>query len=313
MKLPPLGFGLGLRKEHYQAILDTSPAVDWFEVLSENYLVPGGKPLYFLDAINERYPMVMHGVSLSIGNSDPLNFDYLKQLKALSQRINAHWISDHLCWSGLDGVNAHDLLPLPYTSEAVTHVATRIKQVQDFLEQRILIENVSSYVSYTQSTMTEWEFFSAVAEEADCLLLLDVNNIYVSSVNHEFDPLDYLKGVPKERVQQHHLAGHSDYGDYVIDTHDMPVCNAVWELYAKAVERFGETTFMIERDDNIPVLGELLQELKLAREISAQVLQQGHSADLVKNVQAKIPTAKVSDYPSSSGNLLSENEQRLSL
>ncbi|MCK5813997.1 MAG: DUF692 domain-containing protein [Cocleimonas sp.] len=272
MKSPPLGFGLGLRKEHYQAILDTSPNVDWFEVLSENYLVPGGKPLYFLDAINERYPMVMHGVSLSIGNNDALNFDYLQQLKTLSERINAHWISDHLCWSGLDGVNAHDLLPLPYTAEAVTHVATRIKQVQDFLERRILIENVSSYVSYTQSAMTEWEFLSAVAEEADCLLLLDVNNIYVSSVNHEFDPLDYLNGVPKERVQQHHLAGHSDYGDYIIDTHDHDIVDPVWNLYAEAVKRFGHVSAMIERDDNIPDLSVLMQEYQQMKQISAGVL-----------------------------------------
>ncbi|MCK5903066.1 MAG: DUF692 domain-containing protein [Cocleimonas sp.] len=273
MTLPYLGFGLGLRKEHYQTILDTSPAVDWFEILTENYLVDGGKPLYFLDAINERYPMVMHGVSLSIGSSDPLNLEYLKQLKALSQRINAHWISDHLCWTGVDGVNAHDLLPLPYTSEAVQHVADRIKQVQDILEQRILIENVSSYISYTQSEMTEWSFLSAVAEEADCLLLLDINNIYVSAVNHEFDPLDYLKGLPKARVQQHHLAGHSDYGDYIIDTHDHPIVPSVWALYKEAVQQFGAVSAMIERDDKIPDLSELLQEYEQMKQISSAVLE----------------------------------------
>ena len=274
MKLPSLGFGLGLRKEHYQAILDTSPAVDWFEILSENYLVPGGKPLYFLDAINERYPMVMHGVSLSIGNTDPLDFDYLQQLKDLSERINARWISDHLCWSGLAGVNAHDLLPLPYTPEAVKHVATRIKHVQDFLERRLLIENVSSYVTYTQSEMTEWAFLSAVAEEADCLLLLDVNNIYVSAVNHEFDPLDYLKGVPKARVQQHHLAGHSDYGDYIIDTHDHAVVDSVWALYAEAVKHLGPVSAMIERDDNIPNLAVLMQEYEQMKQVSASALSE---------------------------------------
>ncbi len=272
MQLPSLGFGLGLRKEHYQAILATSPAVDWFEILSENYLVPGGKPLYFLDAINERYPMVMHGVSLAIGNTDPLNFDYLQQLKELSQRINAHWISDHLCWSGLDGVNTHDLLPLPYTDEAVIHVATRIKQVQDFLERPFLLENVSSYISYKQSVMSEWEFLSAVIEEADCLLLLDINNVYVSSVNHEFDPLDYLKGVPKERVQQHHLAGHSNYGDYIIDTHDHDIVTPVWDLYAEAVKHFGSIATMIERDDNIPDLSVLLQEYEQMKKISSDVL-----------------------------------------
>jgi len=274
MKLPPLGFGLGLRKEHYQTILATSPAVDWFEVLTENYLVPGGKPLYFLDAINERYPMVMHGVSLSIGGSDPLNFDYLQQVKDLAKRTDARWISDHLCWTGLDGVNAHDLLPLPYTDEAVTHVATRIKQVQEFLERRILIENVSSYVTYTTSKMTEWGFLSAVAEEADCLLLLDINNIYVSAVNHEFDPLEYLDGVPKERVQQHHLAGHSDYGDYIIDTHDHDIVPSVWDLYAESVKRFGNVSAMIERDDNIPDLPELMKEYAQMKQISADILEE---------------------------------------
>ena len=274
MKLPPLGFGLGLRKEHYQTILATSPAVDWFEVLTENYLVPGGKPLYFLDAINERYPMVMHGVSLSIGGSDPLNFDYLQQVKDLAKRTDARWISDHLCWTGLDGVNAHDLLPLPYTDEAVTHVATRIKQVQEFLERRILIENVSSYVTYTASQMTEWGFLSAVAEEADCLLLLDINNIYVSAVNHEFDPLEYLDGVPKERVQQHHLAGHSDYGDYIIDTHDHDIVPSVWDLYAESVKRFGNVSAMIERDDNIPDLPELMKEYAQMKQISADILEE---------------------------------------
>ena len=272
MKLPSLGFGLGLRKEHYQAILDTSPKIDWFEVLTENYLVPGGKPLYFLDAINERYPMVMHGVSLSIGGSDPLNFNYLKQLKSLAKRINAHWISDHLCWTGLDGINAHDLLPLPYTAEAVTHVAARIKQVQDFLEQRILIENVSSYITYTPSEMTEWEFLTAIAEEADCLLLLDINNIYVSAINHEFDPLEYLKGVPVNRVQQHHLAGHTDYGDHIIDTHDHPIVQPVWDLYAEAVKHFGPISSMIERDDDIPDLSVLMQEYAKMKQISSSVL-----------------------------------------
>ena len=276
MKLPSLGFGLGLRKEHYQAILEASPDVDWFEILTENYLVPGGKPLYFLDAINERYPMVMHGVSLSIGGSDPLNFDYLQQVKDLAKRTDAKWISDHLCWTGLDGVNAHDLLPLPYTEEAVTHVAQRITQVQEFLERQILIENVSSYVSYTQSAMTEWEFLSAVAEEADCLLLLDINNIYVSAVNHEFDPLDYLKGVPKERVQQHHLAGHSDYGDYIIDTHDHHVVQPVWDLYAETVKHLGHVSAMIERDDDIPELSVLMKEYEQMKQISASILGNGN-------------------------------------
>lgn len=269
-KYPCLGFGLGLRKEHYQAILQTEPDVDWFEILTENYLVPGGKPLYYLDQIREKYPLVMHGVSLSIGNSDPLNFDYLQQVKNLSERINARWLSDHLCWTGTNGTNAHDLLPLPYTEEVISHVAGRIRQVQDFLGRRILIENVSSYISYQQSEMNEWEFLTEVAHRADCLLLLDINNIYVSAINHEFDPEDYLSAIPDERVQQHHLAGHSDYGDYIIDTHDMPVCEPVWDLYAKATEYYSDVSFMIERDANIPALDVLLQELNRARSIAGQ-------------------------------------------
>ena len=272
-RLPGLGFGLGLRKDHYQDILSTLPEIDWFEILTENYLVPGGKPLDYLDQIHEHYPMVMHGVSLSIGSSDPLNYDYLKQVRALAERVGAHWISDHLCWTGLDGVNAHDLLPLPYTEEAIQHVAGRIRDVQDYLGQQILIENVSSYLTYQQSGMEEWEFVSAVVEEADCLLLLDVNNIYVSSVNHDFNPLDYLDGVPASRVQQFHLAGHSDFGDYIVDTHDAPIVENVWSLYAEAVKRFADVSTMIERDDHIPPLSDLLIELEQVRRIAEHQLK----------------------------------------
>ena len=271
-KLPSLGFGLGLRKEHYTTILDNPPEIDWFEVLTENYLVPGGKPLYYLDRIRERYPLVMHGVSMSIGGSDPLDMTYLQQVKELARHIDARWISDHFCWTGLDGVNAHDLLPIPYTEEAVRHVVARVKQVQDFLGQRILLENASSYITYNADSMTEWEFLSAVAEEADCLLLLDVNNIYVSAKNHEFDPLEYLDNVPVERVQQHHLAGYSDYTDYYIDTHDAEVTEGVWELYRETVKRFGNVSTMIERDDNVPELDVLLGELDQAKRIYAEVM-----------------------------------------
>lgn len=269
--LPQLGFGLGLRKDHYKEILATLPQVDWFEILTENYLVPGGKPLYYLDQIHQHYPMVMHGVSLSIGSNDPLNFDYLKQVKTLAERVNAHWISDHLCWTGLEGINAHDLLPLPYTEEAIKHVADRVQQVQDTLGRQILLENVSSYVTYQQSRMEEWEFLSAVANEADCLILLDINNIYVSSINHEFNPIDYLNGIPVSRVQQFHLAGHRDLGDYIVDTHDEPIVENVWSLYATAVKRFGEVSTMIERDDNIPELQVLLDELEQAKRIAQSV------------------------------------------
>jgi len=278
---PFLGFGLGLRPAHYDAILNESPAVDWFEIISENYLVPGGKPLHYLDRIRARYPLAMHGVSLSIGSQDPLNKDYLRQLKALADRIEPAWISDHLCWTGVEGINAHDLLPLPYTEEAVKHVAARIGEVQDFLGRRFLIENVSSYLTYPESVMTEWEFLREIAERADCLILLDINNIYVSGFNHEFNPRTYIEAVPIERVWQFHLAGHQNHGDYIIDTHDEPVIDPVWELYGEAVRRFGDVSTMIERDDNIPPLPELLDELQHARSTAFQAQRQFTvSADL---------------------------------
>ncbi len=271
MKKPFLGFGLGLRKDHYQAILAESPPVDWFEILSENYMVDGGKPLYFLDRIRENYPLVMHGVSLSIGSTDPLNRDYLRQLKQLMERVQPEWLSDHLCWTGLHGRNFHDLLPLPYTEEAIEHVAGRIAQVQDFLGRQILLENLSSYVAFKSSQIPEWEFLSAVAQRADCLLLLDVNNIYVSSVNHGFDPMTYVRAVPAERVWQIHLAGHTANasGKILIDTHDQPVCDAVWRLYQQTAALLGPVSTMIERDDNIPMLSELVEELEQARAIGA--------------------------------------------
>lgn len=271
MTRPFLGFGLGLRKDHYETLLSERPLVDWFEVITENYLVPGGKPLDYLDRLREHYPMVMHGVSLSIGSTDPLNWDYLKQVKALANRIEPLWISDHLCWTGLNSINMHDLLPLPYTEEAVDHIVGRVLEVQDFLGRQILLENVSSYLTYTPSEMAEWEFLSAVAERADCLILLDINNIYVSAYNHDFDPLAYLYNVPVERVYQFHLAGHRDFKDYLIDTHDEAIIDPVWALYERAVRRFGRVSTMIERDDNIPPLVELLAELDVARRIAHTV------------------------------------------
>lgn len=269
---PHLGFGLGLRTEHYHPILATRPKVDWFEVLSENYMVPGGKPLYFLDKIRENYPVVMHGVSLSIGSTTPFDQTYLTDLKALADRIEPAWISDHLCWTGVHGQNMHDLLPLPYTIETVKHVAERVKIVQDFLGRRILLENVSSYASYVNSTMSEWEFISEIANAADCLLLLDVNNIYVSSFNHQFDAKAFIDGVPQNRIQQIHLAGHHNHGDYIIDTHDAPVIDPVWHLYEYAVSQFGAVSTMIERDENIPELAVLVQELETARSIACKAI-----------------------------------------
>jgi uncharacterized protein len=278
LRYPPLGFGLGLRVDHYEAILAERPAVDWFEVLTENYLVPGGKPLHYLMRMRERYPLVMHGVSMSIGSTAPLDRDYLKQLRALAERVQPAWISDHLCWTGVAGRNTHDLLPLPYTEEALAHVVERVRTVQDLLGRRILLENVSSYVAFHDSALTEWGFLAEIAARADCLILLDVNNIYVSSVNHEFDPLEYLNAIPAERVQQIHLAGHENHGDYLIDTHDHPVPDPVWQLYAEALRRCGPVSTMIERDDHIPPLAELCAELTQARALAASTLASADTA-----------------------------------
>jgi uncharacterized protein (UPF0276 family) len=264
---PLAGFGLGLRTPHYEAILNEPHAIDWLEVITENYLVPGGKPLDYLQRIRERFPMVMHGVSLSIGSTDPVDPGYLAAVKALAARIEPHWISDHLCWTGIEGRNLHDLLPLPYTEEALSLVVARVAEVQEALGRQILLENVSSYLTFHASEMTEWEFLREVAERADCAILLDINNIYVSSVNHGFDPMTYLAAIPRERVRQFHLAGHSDEGGHLIDTHDHPIVQPVWDLYRAAVARFGAVPTMIERDDNIPPLAELVAELDVARDL----------------------------------------------
>ena len=263
------GFGLGLRTPHYEAVLNEPHAIDWLEVITENYLVPGGKPLDYLERIRERFPMVMHGVSLSIGSTDPVDFDYLAGVRALAARIEPHWISDHLCWTGIDGRNLHDLLPLPYTEEALASVVARVGQIQDALGRQILLENVSSYLAFHESDMSEWEFLREVATRADCAILLDINNIYVSSVNHGFDALTYLQAIPTDWVRQFHLAGHSDLGGHLIDTHDHPIVEPVWNLYRAALVQFGAVPTMIERDDNIPALGELVAELQIARDLSA--------------------------------------------
>ncbi|MDO9599348.1 MAG: DUF692 domain-containing protein [Azoarcus sp.] len=263
------GFGLGLRPPYYTDFLAGPQPVDWLELISENYMIQGGKPLAMLDRIRADYPVAMHGVSMSIGSVSALDRDYLRQLKALARRIEPMWISDHLCWTGVHGMSLHDLYPLPYTEEALRHVVARIRQVQDMLETQLLIENVSSYLTYAESEMSEWAFLAAVAEEADCLLLLDVNNIYVSGMNHGFEPRHFIDGVPPGRVRQIHLAGHSDAGDMIIDTHDAPVADAVFELYAHACRRFGPVSTMIERDDAIPPLAELCAELDRVRSTAA--------------------------------------------
>jgi uncharacterized protein len=267
----PLGFGLGLRPCYYDDILEAKPPVDWFEVVSENFMIPGGRPLAILERIRADYPIVLHGVSMSIASTAPLDLDYLNALKQLADRFSPAFVSDHICWTGVHGVNLHDLLPVPYTSEALDHVVERVSRVQDFLGRRIALENVSSYVTFSDSEMDEWTFVCEVAERADCWLLLDVNNVFVSAFNHDFDSGTFLEKIPVERVIQFHLAGHSDCETHKIDTHDQPVCEEVWALYAEACARFGPVSTMIERDDNFPPFAELLAELERARGIAEQV------------------------------------------
>ncbi|HSV69989.1 MAG TPA: DUF692 domain-containing protein [Methylibium sp.] len=270
---PSPGFGLGLRTRHYPDFLAAPQRVDWLELLSDNYLVPGGKPLVMLDRIRADYPVVMHGVALSIGAADGVDEAYLRTLAALADRVQPLWISDHLCWTGVHGRVLHDLYPLPYTEEALDVVTRNVHRAQELLKRPLVLENVSSYVEFRASAMSEWEFIAEVCRRTGCRLLLDVNNVYVSSVNHGYDPQDFLAGIPADRVQQIHLAGHSDHGDHVIDTHDHPVADAVWALYQAAIERCGPVATMIERDDRIPPLAELVDELDHARRLSAQVLQ----------------------------------------
>jgi hypothetical protein len=249
---PDLGVGIGLRTVHYGHILKEWPEIDWFEALSENFLETGGRPTWVLDQVAERYPVVLHGVSLSIGSTDPLNRDYLAKLKALADRTGTPWVSDHLCWTGVMGRNSHDLLPMPYTEEALRHTIARVKQVSEILERPLVLENPSSYVEFAASTLTEWEFLRSLAEEADCGLLLDVNNVYVSSVNHAFDPKVYVDGIPAERVVQYHVAGHTNKGTHILDTHSDHALPEVWELYRRAWARTGPTATLYEWDEDIP-------------------------------------------------------------
>ena len=266
---PSPGFGLGLRTAHYGEFLAGPWPVDWLEIISDNYLVPGGKPIARLDEIRARYPMAMHGVSLSIGSPDGPDIEYLKRIRELERRVQPLWVSDHLCWTGVHGRHMHDLLPLPYTEEALDVVVRNVSRTQDFLGRRILIENVSSYLEYEASAMPEWEFVRQVCERADCLLLLDINNVYVSAQNHGFDARQYLAGIPIDRVRQIHLAGHSVGQTMLIDTHDEPVCASVWDLYASVIPKLGPVATMIERDDAIPPLADLLDELDVARRLGA--------------------------------------------
>jgi uncharacterized protein (UPF0276 family) len=263
--LADLGIGIGLRTTHFGEILAGEPAVDWFEVLSENFTDTGGRPLRVLDRVVERYPVALHGVSLSIGSTDPLDRAYLHKLKALAGRTRARWVSDHLCWTGVLGKNTHDLLPLPYDTATLRHVTRRVKQVQDALERPLVLENPSTYLAFASSTMPEWEFLARLCEAADCGLLLDVNNVYVSGFNHGFDPRQYVDAIPADRVVQVHLAGHTNHGTHILDTHDGPAIDAVWDLYARLCARTGPVSTLFEWDASIPPLAEVRAEAEKAR------------------------------------------------
>ncbi len=285
-QFPNLGIGIGLRIPHYEDIFRLQPDIDWFEIISENFMVEGGKPLENLERILERYPVVQHGVSLAIGSPAPLDFDYLKKLKELARKTKTPWISDHLCWGHLPGAHYHDLLPLPYTQEVIRYVVERARIVQDYLELPFALENLSSYVAFKQDQMPEWEFYSAVVEQADIYMMLDVNNIYVSSRNHGFDPKDYYQNIPLDRVIQIHLAGHQDFGDYVLDTHDHPVRHEVWKLYAEIYPLTGGVSTLLEWDDNLLSFEQTWAEALKAKQFQKGIHQK-HSLSPLSSFESK--------------------------
>jgi len=266
------GYGLGLRREHYRDFLDTDVPVDFVEVISENFMVDGGQPLDILRRVRARYPVALHGVSMSIGSADGLKHDYLRRLRKLVDAIDPLFVSDHLSWSRFEHFNSHDLLPLPYTEETLALVCRHIQQAQEAVGRPMLFENPSSYVSFAVSSMTEWEFLAEMTQRTGCGLLLDINNIYVSSQNHGWDADAYLAAIPAERVRQIHLAGHTQAGELLIDTHDQPIGTDVWALYAKAISMLGPVATMIERDDAVPPLADLLAELDIARRLQARCM-----------------------------------------
>ncbi len=290
---PNLGLGVGLRTTHFPYILEQQPEVDWFEIISENFMDSGGRPRYVLEQICERYPVVMHGVSLSIGSTDPLDFEYLAKLRALAKDVEALWVSDHLCWTGVAGRNTHDLLPIPFTEETLKHVVERVRVVQDFLERPLVLENPSTYLMFSESTLSEAEFIARMAEESDCGLLLDVNNTYVSSFNHELDPVEFIDLVPHDRVVQFHLAGHSNYETHLIDTHDNYVIPPVWELYRQAHRLTGGVSTLLEWDARIPPFPEVHAEVLKAKKFMGERLQEPASMleeDLPKPLPRGTPT-----------------------
>lgn len=274
-----LGLGVGLRTVHFDYILKQNPAVDWFEIISENFMDSQGRPRYVLEQIAERYPIVMHGVSLSIGSTQPLDFDYLKKLKSLAKDVDAVWVSDHVCWTGVAGINTHDLLPLPYNEESLAHTVERVGIVQDLLERRLILENPSSYITFADSSMTEAEFMVRLADEADCGLLLDVNNVFVSGRNHDFDPVKYVQSMPFERIVQMHLAGHTNCGTHLIDTHDGPVINPVWDLFRLAHDSTGGVSTLLEWDARIPEFPIVHNEVLKAKQVLAQSVKSNDALD----------------------------------
>jgi len=262
---PNLGLGVGLRTAHFGHILNKKPKVDWFEIVTENFLDTGGRPIWVLDQIAERHPIVLHGVSMSVGSPDPVDRSFLAQVKALAQRVRAVWISDHVCWTGVAGRNLHDLLPLPYSESALRHLVKRIRQIQEILERPLVLENPSSYVEFTSSTMPEWEFIARMAEEADCGVLLDVNNVYVSAFNHGFDPETYIRAIPPRRIAYFHVAGHTNFGTHILDTHIGPVIPPVWNLFRLAHDLTGGRSTLLEWDEEIPAFPVVHREVLKAR------------------------------------------------
>ena len=277
--MPNPGLGLGLRSKHFDYILQNNPAVDWFEVISENFMDSGGRPRHVLRQIAERYPVVMHGVSLSVGSTDPINLDYLRKLKHLAEEVNPLWISDHLCWTGVNGLNTHDLLPVVLNEASLKHICDRISIIQDILQRPVVFENPSTYLTFKQSTIPEWEFLRFMAEATGCGLLLDVNNVFVSSFNNDFDPILYIHQLPHERIVQMHIAGHQHCGDYIIDTHDRKVVQDVWKLFALAWKMTGGVATLLEWDSNIPDFERYHAELLKAKQYMKSIPLFGDDAE----------------------------------
>ncbi len=270
-RLPDLGLGVGLRTVHYSHVLEKHPKVDWFEIISENFMATGGRPMWVLEQVAARYPIAMHGVSMGIGGTDPIDWAYMRELKSLAERCKAVWLGDHVCWTGVAGKNVHDLLPMPYTEQSLEHVVARIRAVQDFLGRPLVLENPSTYLEFASNSMSEWEFIARMSEAADCALLLDVNNVYVSSRNHGFDPFEYLAAIPLERVVQIHIAGHTDHGTHCIDTHTGEVIDPVWKLYAEVMRRAGSRATLLEWDADIPEFERVHAEVLKAKEFRAAI------------------------------------------